>query len=44
MRKATDRRFDWVPALALIAGAAVMAPSLVVLVISLVTALQKILG
>ena len=35
MSKAGDRPFDWVAALALVSGAAVMVPSLAVLAISL---------
>lgn len=43
MAKARDRRFDWVAALALISGAAVLIPSLWSLTLSVFAALKALL-
>jgi hypothetical protein len=43
MEKTTDRRFDWVAALAFGAGAAVMLPSLAALIVTLVTLITRLL-
>jgi hypothetical protein len=42
MVKTRDRRFDWVAALALICGAAVLVPSLSALAVSLFAALKAL--
>jgi hypothetical protein len=39
MRQASDRKFDWIAALAFASGAAVMLPSLTVLTITVVVVL-----
>lgn len=43
MMKVRDRSFDWVPALAIVFGAAVLIPSLAALVIALGAALNLFL-
>jgi hypothetical protein len=43
MSKAGDRPFDWVAALALVSGAAVMVPSLAVLAITLLVVAKALL-
>ena len=43
MEKTRDKRFDWVAALALICGVAVLVPSLLALAASLLAALAALL-
>ena len=43
MPQAADRPFDWVAAIALVSGAAVMIPSLAALVVNLVTVIAALL-
>lgn len=43
MEKSGDRKFDWVAALAMLSGAGVMVPSMIVLAISLLTVLMMLI-
>jgi hypothetical protein len=43
MTKSTDRPFDWVAALAVASGAAVMIPSLAALIVNVLSAARELL-